>query len=202
VSKKYKLQVHEKIYVIELEEKDDGSISVKIETEKGNKILKTLELEISDTERAIFSVVVDDKTHLVELEQSGLNRSSFSVLIDGKPHMVNAVPILPKGHVSSSHINLMEKFSNSDTSRLTTSNDTVQGITEGAIKAPLVGQVISIKVNPGDSVNQGDVLLIIEAMKMQNEIRTSIKGVVTEVRVTEGEKVKTGDILIIVEKKI
>ena len=197
--KKYKLQVHEKIYLIELEEKKDGLFSVTIETEKGKKIKKDLELESSDTERAIFSVVVDGKAHLVELEQSGINRSSFSISLDGKPHKVNAIPIISKDQVSSAHINLIKNFSDSDTARIITSNDVVKGVTEGIIKAPLVGQVVSIKINPGDSVSQGDVLLIIEAMKMENEIRAPKTGTIKEVRVAKGEKVKMGDILVIIE---
>ena len=93
----------------------------------------------------------------------------------------------------------MKKFSDSDTARLITSNDGAEGVTEGIIKAPLVGQVVSIKVNPGDSVNQGDVLLIVEAMKMENEIRAPKSGIIKELRVTKGDKVSSGDILVIIE---
>jgi biotin carboxyl carrier protein len=195
VNKKYKLQVHEKTYVVELEETDDDLVSVVIETENGNKIKKDLELESLDTERVIFSVVVDGKTHLVELEQSDIHRSSFSISLDGKPHIVNAVPIIPKDQVSSTHIN----FNDSDTDRLITSNDVVEGVTEGAVKAPLVGTVVSMKVKSGDSVSQGDVLLIIEAMKMENEIRAPKSGTIKELKVTTGEKVSSGDVLVIIE---
>lgn len=199
MNKKYKLQVHRKTYLIDLEETDDGFVSVVIETESGNKIKKELELERADTERAIFSVVVDGKAHLVELEQSDIYHSSFSISLDGKPHIVKAVPIISKAHVSSAHINLMKTFSDSDTARLITPNDSVESVTEGIIKAPLVGQVVSIKVNPGDSVNQGDVLVIIEAMKMENELRAPKNGVITEVRVVKGDRVTGGDILVIIE---
>lgn len=199
MNKKYKLQVHRKTYLIDLEETDDGFVSVVIETESGNKIKKELELERADTERAIFSVVVDGKSHLVELEQSDIYHSSFSISLDGKPHIVKAVPIISKAHVSSAHINLMKTFSDSDTARLITPNDSVESVTEGIIKAPLVGQVVSIKVNPGDSVNQGDVLVIIEAMKMENELRAPKNGVITEVRVVKGDRVTGGDILVIIE---
>lgn len=198
MSKKYKLQVHEKMYLIELEEKDDGSVSVVIETENGKKIKKDLDVEISDTERTIFSVIVDGKSHLVELEP-GINHSSFSILLDGKPHIVNAVPIISRDQVSSAHIHLMKNFSDSDTARLITSNDVIEGDREGIIKAPLVGQVVSIKVNPGDSVSQGDVLLIIEAMKMENEIRAPKSGTIKELKVTKGEKVSMGDVLVIIK---
>ena len=199
MSKKYKFQVHEKTYLIELKEKDDGSVSVVIETETGNKIIKDLDLENLDTEHASFSVLIDDKTHLVELEQSNTNRSLFSVLLDGKPHIVNVMPILSKDQVSSSYISLMKDFSDNDKAHLINSNDAAEGVTGGIIKAPLVGQIVSIKVNPGDSVNQGDVLLILEAMKMQNEIRAPQSGTIKEIRVAKDEKVNSGDILVIIE---
>lgn len=199
MSKKFKFQVHEKTYLIELKEKDDGSVSVVIETETGNKIIKDLDLENLNTEHASFSVLIDDKAHLVELEQSNTNRSSFSVLLDGKPHIVNVIPILSKDQISSSYISLMKDFSDNDKARLINSNETAEGVTGGIIKAPLVGQIVSIKVNPGDSVNQGDVLLILEAMKMQNEIRAPKSGTIKEVRVAKGEKVNSGDVLVKIE---
>ncbi|MFX1521481.1 MAG: biotin/lipoyl-containing protein [Promethearchaeota archaeon] len=195
MNKKYKLQVHEKTYLVELEETGDDLVSVVIETENGNKIKKDLELESLDTERVIFSVVIDSKAHLVELEQSDIRRSSFSILLDGKPHIVNAVPIISKDQVSSAHIT----FNDSDTSRLITPNVVVEGVKEGIVKAPLVGTVVSLKINPGDSINQGDVLLIIEAMKMENEIRAPKSGTIKELKVAKGEKVSSGDVLVIIE---
>ncbi|WP_287585462.1 biotin/lipoyl-containing protein [Candidatus Borrarchaeum sp.] len=195
MNKKYKLQVHEKTYLIELEETDGGLISVVIETESGSKIKKNLELENLDTECSIFSVVIDNKAHLVELEQSDVHRSSFSILLDGKPHTVNAVPIIAKDQISSAHINYID----SDTTHLMNSNDGVEGAAEGIVKAPLVGTVVSIKINPGDSVSQGDVLLIIEAMKMENEIRAPKSGTIKELKVTKGEKVSSGDVLVKIE---
>jgi len=70
---------------------------------------------------------------------------------------------------------------------------------EGVIKAPLVGQIVSIKVNPGDSINQGDVLLILEAMKMQNEMKATSDGVVKKIHVKKGQTVNSGDVLLLIE---
>ena len=195
MNKKYKIQVHEKTYFVELEATDDGLVSVVIETESGSKIKKDLELESLNTEHALFSVVIDSKAHLVELGQSDIDRSSFSILVNGKPHIVNAMPIISKDQITSAQIN----FIDSDTTHLMNSNDGVESFSEGIVKAPLVGTVVSIKVNPGDPVNQGDVLLIVEAMKMENEIRAPKSGTIKELKVTKGEKVNVSDILVIVE---
>jgi biotin carboxyl carrier protein len=59
------------------------------------------------------------------------------------------------------------------------------------------GTVLSIKVKPGDQVNQGDVLLVLEAMKMENEIMAPVSGKVTAVNITEGASVNSGDVLIV-----
>jgi len=70
----------------------------------------------------------------------------------------------------------------------------------GAIKSPLPGKVTLIRVNKGRSVKKGDVLLIIEAMKMDNEILAPHDGLVGEVFVKPGDYVETGSKLLILEE--
>ena len=67
------------------------------------------------------------------------------------------------------------------------------------IEAPLPGNIFQIKVKEGDSVNKGDVLLIMEAMKMENNILAESGGVVKVVKVKEGDAVLQGDILVEIE---
>jgi glutaconyl-CoA decarboxylase len=66
-----------------------------------------------------------------------------------------------------------------------------------AINAPMPGKVTSVAVKVGDAVKAGDVLMILEAMKMQNEIMAPADGTVTDVRVTAGQNVNTGDPMIV-----
>lgn len=69
---------------------------------------------------------------------------------------------------------------------------------EGAqIRPPMPGKIVSIKVEVGDAVAAGDVLLVLEAMKMQNEVASPADGIVTEVRVHDGATVDTPDVLIV-----
>jgi biotin carboxyl carrier protein len=63
------------------------------------------------------------------------------------------------------------------------------------IKAPMPGMVIKIMVNDGDKVVKGDTLAIIEAMKMENALKTSFPGTVKNVRVQVGKPVEKGAIL-------
>ncbi|NMA91689.1 MAG: biotin/lipoyl-binding protein [Firmicutes bacterium] len=65
-----------------------------------------------------------------------------------------------------------------------------------AVPAPMPGSVIEVTVKPGDQVAEGDVLLILEAMKMENEITSPVGGTVTKVTVTGGDSVNTGDALV------
>ena len=64
-----------------------------------------------------------------------------------------------------------------------------------AVNAPMPGTILDIKVNAGDSVKAGQVLMILEAMKMENEIMAGCDGVVTAVMTTKGASVQTGDAL-------
>ncbi len=66
-----------------------------------------------------------------------------------------------------------------------------------AITAPLAGNIFKVNVKPGDSVAEGDVVIILEAMKMETEVRAASAGTVSEVKVSEGDSVAVGDELIV-----
>lgn len=67
------------------------------------------------------------------------------------------------------------------------------------ITAPLPGKILKVLVSPGSRVKRGDLLLTIEAMKMENEFFASEDGVVKEVYVTPGQSVETGGSLLLLE---
>jgi len=66
----------------------------------------------------------------------------------------------------------------------------------GTISAPMPGTINDVKVKVGDSVKKGQVLLVLEAMKMENEIMANIDGNITTVNVSKGASVSVGDTLI------
>jgi len=66
------------------------------------------------------------------------------------------------------------------------------------LTAPLAGKITHVAVRPGDRVRAGDTLVVIEAMKMENEFKASAAGIVTEVRVQPGQAVNPGDTLVVV----
>ncbi|MBE0399479.1 sodium-extruding oxaloacetate decarboxylase subunit alpha [Halomonas sp. FME1] len=65
-----------------------------------------------------------------------------------------------------------------------------------SIDAPLAGNIFKVNVRPGDQVADGDVVIILEAMKMETEVRASSAGTVSKVNVSEGDSVAVGDTLI------
>lgn len=66
------------------------------------------------------------------------------------------------------------------------------------VNAPMPGNILDIKVNVGDKVSANQVVVILEAMKMENEIVVPTAGTVTAVNVTTGQAVNAGDVLITV----
>ncbi|MEG0269058.1 MAG: biotin/lipoyl-containing protein [Clostridia bacterium] len=66
------------------------------------------------------------------------------------------------------------------------------------ITAPMPGTIVDVKVAQGASVKKGDVLLILEAMKMENEIMSPCDGVVKQITVAKGASVNSGDALIVI----
>jgi len=70
---------------------------------------------------------------------------------------------------------------------------------KGAVTAQIAGRVIKVLVKPGDKVSAGDILLLLEAMKMENEIKAATDGTVSEVAVTDGQAVQEGETLVVID---
>lgn len=72
-------------------------------------------------------------------------------------------------------------------------------VSEGAnnILSPIGGKVLDVKVKVGDMINKGDTVCIIEAMKLENEVKSAYTGKVVEVRATKGAMVANKDVLVV-----
>jgi biotin carboxyl carrier protein len=67
------------------------------------------------------------------------------------------------------------------------------------LKAPMPGRVVLVGVAVGQAVKPGDSLVILEAMKMENEFKAGVRGTVKEIRVEVGQTVNPGDVLLVIE---
>lgn len=67
------------------------------------------------------------------------------------------------------------------------------------IECPMPGTILKVNINPGDQVKKGDVLFILEAMKMENEIMAARDGKIVQVAIAKGAAVNTGDLLAVIQ---
>jgi pyruvate carboxylase subunit B len=74
-----------------------------------------------------------------------------------------------------------------------------RGEIKGGIKSNMQGMVLEVVVRRGEEVSKGDVLLVLEAMKMENPIQSPVDGKITEIFVDVGDVVQSGDVLMVVE---
>jgi oxaloacetate decarboxylase alpha subunit len=132
---------------------------------------------------------------VAQVEKTAANTSSsgsetYDVNVDGKVYHVEVAPsgtlksVTPAGAAQSS-------------APAPASNTQASAGTSQSIDAPLAGNVFKILVKNGDSIVEGDVVMILEAMKMETEIRAAFTGTVTEVTVGEGDAVSSGQPLIL-----
>lgn len=144
-----------------------------------------------------FKVTVDGQSYTVEVEEvksdTGLKPASLSVTKDETAKQGASVS---KPEIKAeSPVKDTQSIAGKNSSGSAASSPTGSGT---SIKAPMPGSVLDVKVKPGDEVQNGDVLLVLEAMKMENELTSSIAGKVTEVLVKKGDTVNSGDPLVII----
>jgi acetyl-CoA carboxylase biotin carboxyl carrier protein len=67
------------------------------------------------------------------------------------------------------------------------------------VEVPITGKITSVNVKAGDEVGEGDVLCLLESMKMENPILAPVAGTVAKIELSEGQVVEAGDLLAVIE---
>lgn len=118
------------------------------------------------------------------------NTNDYTVTVNGKKYSITFDGDKAKVNGKEYNFNVKEGIDAKDTS---SSNG------EGTpIKAALPGNVLKVLVSEGDSISEGDVIAVIEAMKMETEIKSPVSGTVKSVEIEVGNKVQTGEVLVTV----
>jgi propionyl-CoA carboxylase alpha chain len=153
---------------------------------------QTVEVEV-DGDR----VIIDGRTHSATLSVIP-GTPLRQLLIDGRPLTLSVETVgrgrwalTPKGERWEMEV-LDERTRHIRS--LAGSGD--QRRAAGVLKAPMPGLVVRVQVQPGDQVAAGDPLVVLEAMKMENELKAGAPGTVKSVQVAPGEAVEKGQLLV------
>ena len=114
----------------------------------------------------------------------------FNIKVDGVVHEVEVEEI------NDSSVSSVSTASVVSAPKQAVPNQVKKSAGGNSVVAPLQGTVQKIKVKVGDIVNSGDVVAIIEAMKMENDIPANATGKVVAIHVSEGSKVSSGDAIL------
>lgn len=105
--------------------------------------------------------------------------NTYDVEVDGE---VFNVKVLPTGYME------MEP-----------SSKQIKSSVEGALTSAMQGMIVKLKVKIGDNVEEGDTVAVLEAMKMENDVKTDRSGKVTDILISEGDTVEKGTVLMVIE---
>ncbi|MBT89239.1 MAG: hypothetical protein CMN79_01940 [Spirochaetales bacterium] len=153
-----------------------------------NKII-SFDLEQKDKD---YQIILDEKSSNADLVK--VDSNLYSLVVNGSTFNIaifkegKTIQVYYKGDLFTFEVpSQREKGSFENSS----------GIDK--INAPMPGRIIKILKNIDDSVSEGDGIVVIEAMKMESELKTNMPGKITEIKVKEGDTVELGTHLITVE---
>jgi biotin carboxyl carrier protein len=159
----------EQSYTVEIEETGKSLYRVSVD---GNEFL----VDGKKTGRTNYSLIVDSRSFEIEVDNTN---DEYRVLVDGRNYRIHLVDER-RMRIGSAQSGLDLKGRQN-------------------VSVPMPGKVVAILVAEGDAVDRGQGLVIVEAMKMENEVRSPIAGEVKEIKVKPGDTVEGGAVLLVVE---
>lgn len=156
-------------FTVEIEESGKSVYRVSVD---GNEFL----VDGKKTGRTNYSLIVDNRSFEVEVDNT---EDEYRVLVDGRTYRIQLID---------------ERRMRVGAARLGAEPQGRQNVS-----VPMPGKVIAVLVAEGDPVDKGQGLVIVEAMKMENEVRSPITGAVKEIKVKPGDTVEGGAVLLVIE---
>jgi biotin carboxyl carrier protein len=154
-------------------------------------------------ENGRYRVEMDGRVLSVDCRTFG-DGNTYSLLIDGRSYLIESAPVRPEegeyyARVMGRHydVEVLDEL-------LVAVRDAERAKEHAGgyvVRAPMPGLVIQVKVAPGNHVSVGDSVVVMEAMKMRNELITEVGGVVKEVVAAPGDKVESQAALVKIERE-
>ena len=143
-----------------------------------------MKIQVNDT---TYDIEVNGEIITLDGKEIDVNLSDDKITIEGN---IFNIDFTEEGNPSTVIINGMLYLVSRENSIYSLVNE---------IKTPMHGKIIEILVNEGDLVNYDQILVVLEAMKMQNHIRSPRKGTIRSIKIVKDQSVKLGDILLTFE---
>jgi len=162
---------------------------------------RTRSVSIERGEPGRFRVTVDGALHQVDAVRVGVH--GLSLLVDGSEQVSREVQVTPATARGELLLTLGGRTVAATVNGRRTGRAGVEGGAGGhgdqSVVAPMPGRVLRVLVGPGDEVAARQGVVVVEAMKMENELRSPKAGRVKEVNVAAGTLVEAGRVLLVVE---
>ncbi len=147
-----------------------------------NKYEFTLEgneksFDIVEIKDGVFHIIKDNKSYNAEVLKAKKEEKTFIIRVNGNKYTVQ---------LKDKYDDLLEKMGMSSTS----------GKKVKELKAPMPGLVVDVRVKEGDLVKQGDGLLVLQAMKMENIIKSPAEGSIKKVHIKKGDAIEKNQVMI------
>lgn len=160
---------------------------------------RTAKINLLESTGNLLRIAVDEKVY--ELDSVTTGNGVYSIISNGKSYDIDVVQGKSKKHfIVNSDMNEYKVEIVDAESRYMKAMNKAKGFDEGnTIYCPMPGKIVKVLVAAGDTVEAGQTLVIVSAMKMESEFKASKAGVVKEVAIKEDETVTGGQKLIVIE---
>lgn len=146
-----------------------------------------------------IEIAVDDGDPRPANPRLVLGGRALSIRYGGRLHLIHLSSAGNNGHVSATVAGRPVQLTVMDELRAQALESLGDAAGSGTITADIPGLVVEVKVNLGQTVHKGEPVIVVEAMKMQNELCAEVGGTVGEIPVAAGQTVNPGDVLLVVE---
>jgi len=146
-----------------------------------------------------LTIAVDDEIYDVDLVKVG--PAEYSVLYKGHSYNIEVIPGHQPKHytVNTLYITHEIEVVDAETRYLRSRDNASVGHISNIIRSPMPGKIVKILVAKGDTIEVGQTVIIVSAMKMESEFKAAKAGIVSEIPVAEGDTVDGNQVLVVIE---